>query len=205
MIYSLNKCSFIENYYFVYRASILRYLLLAIKAKGASITSLTLTTPLIATFITTPFNFRSINRYIPFLFEDRFLAAFSSAIACFLATIIALFSTVILSCSSFLIFFCTSSSTFFATLLALSSAFFVAFSFFSYFIFATFAASKSRAYCIILGLNSLTCLVFSPTKLSFFPCYLFFFSRAKEYISPSLIYLLISYYVVSLILALKRS
>ena len=175
MIYSLNKCSFIENYYFVYRASILRYLLLAIKAKGASITSLTLATPLTATFVATPFDFRSINRYTPFLFGDRFLAAFSSTITCFLATAIALFLTVILSRFTFLIFFYTSSFTFFATLLASSSVFFVAFSFFSCSIFATFAASKSRARRIVLGLNSLACLVFSPTKLSFFPRYLFFF------------------------------
>jgi len=167
--------------------------------------TLTLITFLIATFIATFFDFRSINRYTPFLFRDRFLAAFSSAIACFLATAIALFSTVILSCFSFFIFFYTSSSTFFATLLALSSAFFIAFSFFFCFIFATFAALKSRAYCIVLGLNSLACLIFSPTKLSFFPRYLFFFSRAKEYISPSLTCLSILYYIASLILALKRS
>jgi hypothetical protein len=75
----------------------LRYLLLAIQAKGASITSLTLITFSIATFVVTSFNFRSINRYTPFLFGNRFLAAFLFAITCFLAIAIALFSTVILS------------------------------------------------------------------------------------------------------------
>jgi hypothetical protein len=101
---------FIENYCFIYYISILRYLLLAIKAKGAFITFL------IATFVATFFNFGSINCYIPFLFKDRFLAAFSFVIACFLAIAIALFSTIILFCSSFFIFFCNSSSFIFGLL-----------------------------------------------------------------------------------------
>ena len=149
MICSLNKCSFIENYYFIYCASILGYLLLAIKAKGAFITSLTLITFLIATFIATSFDFKSTNCYIPFLFEDRFLAAFSSAIACILATTIALFSIIILSYSSFLNFFLH---------------------FFFYFFCNSLSFIFSLLYCFFLLLLLYICYLYCFKVLSLLHC-----------------------------------